>query len=45
LYAKGVGLIDAFLLCFIRTYNLQLWTLDKKLASVTDTQELFSLPG
>ncbi len=43
-YAKGVGLIDAFLLCFARTYDLQLWTLDKKLASIAEPQELFSLP-
>lgn len=43
-YAKGVGLIDAFLLCFVRTYDLQLWTLDKKLAAIAEPQELFSLP-
>lgn len=43
-HAKGVGLIDAFLLCFVRTYDLQLWTLDKKLASVAEPAELFGLP-
>ena len=42
-HPKGVGLIDAFLLCFARTYGLQLWTLDKKLASIAEPQELFSL--
>ena len=42
-HAKGVGLIDAFLLCFARTYGLQLWTLDKKLASLAEPSELFSL--
>lgn len=42
-HAKGVGLIDAFLLRFVRAYDLQLWTLDKKLASVAKPSELFSL--
>lgn len=42
-HAKGVGLIDAFLLCFARTYGLQLWTLDKKLALIAEPQELFHL--
>ncbi len=41
--SKGVGLIDAFLLCFVRAYDLQLWTLDKKLASGAKPSELFSL--
>ncbi len=44
-HAKGVGLIDAFLLCFVRTYGLQLWTLDKKLASIAEPQELFRFSG
>ena len=43
-HARGVGLIDAFLVCFMRTYGLQLWTLDKKLAAVAEPAELFSLP-
>ena len=42
--SKGVGLIDAFLLCFVRAYDLQLWTLDKKLASVAESSELFHFP-
>jgi len=43
-HTKRVGLIDAFLVCFMRTYGLQLWTLDKKLAAVAEPAELFSLP-
>lgn len=39
--SKGVGLIDAFLVCFARTHQLQLWTLDKKLLSVLDPTEVF----
>ena len=31
LYAKGVGLIDCYLLATCFEYNLNLWTLDKKL--------------
>ena len=42
--SKGVGLIDAFLLAFIRAYDFQLWTLDKKLAAVANPAELFHLP-
>lgn len=42
-HAKGVGLIDAFLLCFVRAYDFQLWTLDKKLISIAEPQELFHL--
>lgn len=42
-HAKGVGLIDAFLLCFVCAYDLQLWTLDKKLISIAEPQELFDL--
>jgi len=43
-HAKGVGLIDAFLLCFVRAHDLQLWTLDKKLSSIAESSELFHLP-
>lgn len=39
--SKGVGLIDAFLICFARTYRLQIWTLDKKLTSVLKPTENF----
>ncbi|MCA9422472.1 MAG: PIN domain-containing protein [Nitrospira sp.] len=42
--SKGIGLIDAFLLCFVQTYHFQLWTLDKKLAAVAEPSELFHLP-
>ena len=40
--SQGVGLLDAFLLCFARTHNLQIWTLDKKLQSVLTSAENFS---
>lgn len=43
-FSQGVGLIDAFLICFARTYQLQIWTLDKKLLSVLKPAEVFSLP-
>jgi predicted nucleic acid-binding protein len=32
-FAKGVGLIDAFLIAFAEKYRLKIWTLDKKLAA------------
>lgn len=41
-FSQGVGLIDAFLICFARTYQLQLWTLDKKLLSVLQPTEVFT---
>jgi len=40
--SRGVGLIDAFLICFARTYRLQIWTLDKKLSSVLKPTEVFT---
>jgi len=40
-FSKGVGLLDAFLICFAQTHNLQIWTLDKKLASVITPSEIF----
>jgi len=33
-FAKGVGLIDAFLIAFAEKHSLKVWTLDKKLAAV-----------
>lgn len=33
-FAKGVGLIDAFLTAFAKKYRLQIWTLDKKLKGI-----------
>lgn len=33
-FAKGVGLIDAFLIVFAEKYSLKIWTLDKKLTAV-----------
>ena len=33
-FAKGIGLIDAFLICFAKRHRLKVWTLDKKLSSV-----------
>jgi len=41
-YSKGVGLIDAFLICLARTHTLKIWTLDKKLASVVKQDEIFN---
>ena len=41
-FSQGVGLIDAFLICFARTYQFQIWTLDKKLLSVLKPTEVFS---
>ena len=40
--SKGVGLIDAFLLCFARKHGVQIWTLDKKLMSVMKASEKFA---
>ncbi len=39
--SKGVGLLDAFLICVARTHNLQIWTLDKKMASLISPSEIF----
>lgn len=44
LSAKGVGLIDAFLVRFARKYGCSIWTLDKKLTSVLASDELYSRP-
>lgn len=40
--SRGVGLIDVFLICFARTHQLKIWTLDKKLASVILPTETFN---
>jgi predicted nucleic acid-binding protein len=42
-FAKGVGLIDAFLIAFARRYDIKIWSLDKKLNSVLGAGEKFSL--
>ena len=41
LYAKGVGLIDSFLIVYARSQNAQIWSLDKKLKSVLAETEIF----
>ncbi len=41
-FSQGVGLIDAFLICFARTHQLQIWTLDKKLLAVLKPTEVFT---
>lgn len=41
-FSKGVGLIDAFLICFAKKYQLKIWTLDKKLSSVLSPELRFS---
>ncbi len=40
-FSKGIGLLDAFLICFARTHDLQIWTLDQKLTSVIHSSETF----
>jgi len=40
--SKGVGIIDAVLLCLARTNHLKVWTLDKKLLAVMKATEKFT---
>ncbi len=44
LYAKGVGLIDCYLLAACFENDLALWTLDKKLQKAFDLVNLQGLP-
>jgi predicted nucleic acid-binding protein len=37
LYGKGIGYTDAHLLCSAIIYDIQLWTLDKRLDKLTKT--------
>jgi predicted nucleic acid-binding protein len=39
--AKGVGLIDAFIITLARETHSQIWTLDKKLSKLLKPSELF----
>ena len=39
---KGVGLIDAVLLCLAKKYHVKVWTLDKKLLAVMKATEQFT---
>ena len=39
--SKGVGLIDAVLLCLAMKHHLKVWTLDKKLLAVMKATENF----
>lgn len=41
LFGKGVGLIDAALLAFMRRHGLQLWTLDTNLGALLHRNEKF----
>lgn len=41
LYAKGVGLIDSFIVVAAMNSKAQVWTLDKKLKSVLNPENLF----
>lgn len=41
-FSKGVGLIDAFLICFTRKHKTRIWTLDKKLTSVLKPADIFA---
>lgn len=41
LYARGVGLIDAFLVVCARKHRCKLWTLDKKLKSTLKAAEIY----
>ncbi|HBF13853.1 MAG TPA: VapC toxin family PIN domain ribonuclease [Deltaproteobacteria bacterium] len=40
-FAKGIGLIDTFLIAFARRHKVQIWTLDKKLMSVLSVSETY----
>ena len=42
--SKGIGLIDSFLIVVARKYHVQIWTLDKKLLSALETNEIFTPP-
>jgi len=37
LFSKGMGLIDCYILAAVKTNNLKLWTLDKKLLDAYQT--------
>lgn len=43
LFAKGVGLIDAFIVSASRKYQTPIWTLDKKLRSILKAEDIFSI--
>jgi hypothetical protein len=40
--SKGVGLIDAVLLCLARKNHMKIWTFDKKLLTVMNATEKFT---
>jgi len=42
LAARGVGLIDAAIVCAARKNNAQIWSLDKKLNRLLQAHELFA---
>ena len=42
LTARGVGLIDAAIVCAARKNNAQIWSLDKKLNRLLQVHELFT---
>lgn len=43
-FAKGIGLIDAFLIVFAKRHHAKIWSLDKKLLSALDSSEKFHSP-
>ena len=42
LFAKGIGLIDVFLIAVAKKHRAKLWTLDKKLLSALQSAEIFT---
>lgn len=43
LFARGVGLIDAFIIAASRKHRAPVWTLDKKLKAVLKADEVFPM--
>jgi predicted nucleic acid-binding protein len=41
MYSKGVGLIDVAIVSTARSYDLKVWTLDKKLTKILHSTEKF----
>lgn len=41
LFAKGVGLIDAFLIAYARQHRTTIWSLDRKLLAVLNPRETY----
>lgn len=42
-YTKGIGLIDAFLLTYCKTYKTKIWSLDKKMLSAADKRMIYTV--